>query len=196
MLNHLPWEWTEIILSFLSLHPSTAFQTLVDYESYSIPSKGFLPTETDTMVIWIKFTHSLPFSFTDSYDVSVHSCHLLFDHIQLPWFMDLTFQVPMLCCSLQHWTLLSPTDLSTTEHHFLFGPVTSFFLELLVIPLSSSPVAYWILSNMEGSSSTVIPFCIFILFMGFSWQEHWSGLSFPPPVDHILLELFMIMYPA
>ena len=27
------------------------FQTLVDYESYSIPSKGFLPTETDTMVI-------------------------------------------------------------------------------------------------------------------------------------------------
>ena len=26
----------------------------------------------------------------------------------LPWFMDLTFQVPMQYCSLQHWTLLSP----------------------------------------------------------------------------------------
>ena len=56
----------------------------------------------------------------------------------------------MLCCSLQHWTLLSPTDSSTTQCHFYFGPVTSFFLELLVIPLSSSPVAYWILSNLEG----------------------------------------------
>ena len=28
----LPWKQTEIILSFLRLHPSTAFQTLVDYE--------------------------------------------------------------------------------------------------------------------------------------------------------------------
>ena len=34
----------EIIPSFLRLHPSTAFQTLVDYEGYSISSKGFLPT--------------------------------------------------------------------------------------------------------------------------------------------------------
>ena len=29
ILNGLPWKWTEIILSFLSLHPSTAFQTLL-----------------------------------------------------------------------------------------------------------------------------------------------------------------------
>jgi len=27
-----------------------------------------------------------------------------------PWFMDLTLQVPMQYCSLQHWTLLSPPD--------------------------------------------------------------------------------------
>ena len=31
----------EIILSLLRLHPSTAFWTLVDYEGYSISSKGF-----------------------------------------------------------------------------------------------------------------------------------------------------------
>ena len=31
--------------------PSTAFQTLVYYEGYSISSKGFLPTVVDTMVI-------------------------------------------------------------------------------------------------------------------------------------------------
>ena len=34
----------QIILSFLRLHPSTAFWTLVDYDSYSLSSKGFLPT--------------------------------------------------------------------------------------------------------------------------------------------------------
>ena len=33
----------------------------VDYESYSISSKGFLPSVLDKMVIWVKFTHSSPF---------------------------------------------------------------------------------------------------------------------------------------
>ena len=39
----------------------------------------------------------------------------------------------------------SPPDTSTTEHHFHFGPVSSFFLKLLVIALCSScscPVSY------------------------------------------------------
>ena len=62
ILNGLPWKQAEIILSFLRLHPSTAFLTLfVDYEGYSISSKGFLPTVVDVMVIWIKLTHSYPF---------------------------------------------------------------------------------------------------------------------------------------
>ena len=61
ILNGLPWEWTEIIGSFLRLHPSTAFWTLVEYDGYSISSKGFLPTVVDIMVIWVKFTHSNPF---------------------------------------------------------------------------------------------------------------------------------------
>ena len=58
-------------------------------------------------------------------------------------FMDLTFQVPMQYCSLQHRTLLLPPDICTTEHHFCFGTITLFFFELLVIALWSSPVAYW-----------------------------------------------------
>ena len=33
----------------------------VDYDGYSISSKGFLPTVLDTMVIGVKFTHSSPF---------------------------------------------------------------------------------------------------------------------------------------
>ena len=50
MLNGLPWKQTEIILLVLKLHPNTAFQTLVDFEGYSISSKRFLPTEVDIMV--------------------------------------------------------------------------------------------------------------------------------------------------
>ena len=49
----------------------------------------------------------------------------------------------MQCCSSWHQILLSPPDTSTTESHFHFGPATSFSLELLVIALCSSPVAYW-----------------------------------------------------
>ena len=51
ILNGLPWKRTEIILLFLRFHPSSAFQTLVDYDCYSISSKGFLPTVVDIIVI-------------------------------------------------------------------------------------------------------------------------------------------------
>ena len=51
ILNGLPWKQTETILSFLKLDPSTAVWTLVDYDGYSISSKGFLPTVVDIMVI-------------------------------------------------------------------------------------------------------------------------------------------------
>ena len=36
----------------------------------------------------------------------------------------------------------------------------------------------------------------FILFMEFSWQEHWSGLPFPLPVGHILSELSTMTCPS
>ena len=58
----------------------------------------------------------------------------------LPWFMDLTFQVPILYCSLQHRTLLLSPVTSTTGYCFCFGSIPSFFLELF---LHWSPVAYW-----------------------------------------------------
>ena len=92
----------------------------------------------------------------------------------LPWFMDLTFQVPMQCCSLQHQILLSSPDTSTTEHCILFGPVASFILGLLVI-LHSSPVAYWTPSDPGDSSFAVISFWPFLLFMRFSQQVYWGG---------------------
>ena len=54
--------------------------------------------------------------------------------------MDLTFQVPMQYCSLQHRTLLLSPVTSTTGCCFCFGSISSFFLELF---LHWSPVAYW-----------------------------------------------------
>ena len=50
----------------------------------------------------------------------------------LPWFMDLTFQVPMQQCSLQHRTLLLSPVPFTTECCFCFGSIPLFFLELLL----------------------------------------------------------------
>ena len=94
--------------------------------------------------------------------------------------------------SLQHQTLLSPPETSTTECHFHFGTAASLFLELLVIALCSSPVAYWTPSSRGASSSYVISFGLFRLFMRFPWQEYWSGLPFSPPVDHVVSELFTV----
>ena len=76
---------------------------------------------------------------------------------------------------------------------FHFGSIPSFFLELF---LHSSPVAYWAPTDLGSSSFSVISFCIFILFMGFSRQEYWSALLFPSPVNHILSELSNMTCPS
>ena len=58
-MNGLPWKRTEIILSFLRLHLSTAFQTLLlTVMATPFLPKGFLPTVVDIMITWVKFTHS------------------------------------------------------------------------------------------------------------------------------------------
>ena len=83
----------------------------------------------------------------------------------LPGFMDLTFQVYMQYCSLQHWTLLLAPVTSTTGYCFCFGSIPSFFLELF---LHWSPAAYWAPTDLGSSSLSVLSFCLFILFMGSS----------------------------
>ena len=69
----------------------------------------------------------------------------------LPWFMDITFQVPMQYCSLQHWTLLLFPVTSTAGCCFCFGSVSSLFLELF---LHYSPVAYWTPTDLGRHLST------------------------------------------
>ena len=80
---------------------------------------------------------------------------------------------------------LSPVTF-TSRYCFCFDSVSSFFLESF---LQWAPVAYCAPTDLRSSSFSVLSFCLFILFMGFSRQEYWHGLPFPPPVGHILSEL-------
>ena len=68
----LPWYWmvclgnkqrSSVVYEIASKYCIS--DSFVDYDGYSILSKGFLPTVVYVMVIWVKFTHSSP-KFADS----------------------------------------------------------------------------------------------------------------------------------
>ena len=86
--------------------------------------------------------------------------------------MDLTFQVPIKYCSLQHWTLLPSPVTSTIGCCFSFGFVSSFFLELFL----HSSGAYWKPTDLGSSSFSVLSFslltsCPFHAVHGFKLAE-------------------------
>ena len=66
LLNSLPWKRRAHSVIFETATKYCIQDSFVDYEGYSISSKGFLPTIVDIMVICIKFASSGPFQFTDS----------------------------------------------------------------------------------------------------------------------------------
>ena len=111
----------------------------------------------------------------------------------LPWFLDLTFQVPM------QLLLFTASDLASITTHihswvlFLLW-LHPFILSGVISPLISNSIlgTYW---PRDFIFQCPI-FCLFILFMGFSRQEYWSGLPFPSPVDHVLSELFTMTCPS
>ena len=90
-------------------------------------------------------------------------------------------------CNLVLYTSLSPPDTSTAEHHFRFGPAA-----FLSGSISNCPSLFpsSILDTFQpgGLIFRCHIFFLFILFLRFSRQECWSGLPFPPPVDHDLSE--------
>ena len=139
----LLWQWMACLRneprSFCGFSDYTQvlhFRLFSDYEGYSISSKRFLPTIVDIMVIWVKFTHfSLLIPKILMFSLAI-SCLTTFN---LPWFMHLTFQVPMQDFSLQHQTLLLSPVTSTTGCCFHFDSISSFFLDSF---FHSSPVAY------------------------------------------------------
>ena len=69
-----------------------------------------------------------------------------------------------------------------------------FILSGVISPLISSSILGTY--QPEEFIFQCLSFCIFILFMGFSRQEYWSGLPLPSPVDHILPELSIMTRPS
>ena len=101
----------------------------------------------------------------------------------LPWFIDLTFQIHMQYCSF---------NIGFHFYHIHFCALILLWLHLFLLsgvisPLISSSILGTY--DLQSSSFSVLSFCLFILFMGFSRQEYWNGLPFPSPVDHVVSEL-------
>jgi len=113
--------------------PSTVFQTLVDYEGYSISSKGFLPLD---LPILVHFSSLIPKMSVFTLAISCWTTSNLLR------FMDLTFQVPMQHCSLQHRTLLPSRVISTTGR---------FFTLWLCLFILSGVISSLICSNILGT---------------------------------------------
>ena len=103
---------------------------------------------------------------------------------------ELTFQVPKQYCSLQHQASLSPPDTSTTECHFSLGQMLHSFW------ISNGPLLFLssILDTFQPGAGGFIFQChIFLPFHTVGrvlQQECRSSLSFPPPVDYVLSELY------
>ena len=124
----------------------------------------------------------------------VHSCHLLFDHVQftlihrpmIPGFYAILF-----------FTVSDFTFITNHIHNLvLFLLWLSLFIPSWAItPLFSTIIlgTYW---PGELIFQCHFFFCLFILLMGFSRQEYWSGLPFCSPVGYVLSELSTMIHPS
>ena len=102
--------------------------SFVDYHGYSIFSKGLFPTVVDkwspelNSPIPVHFSSLIPKMWMFTLAVSCLTTS------NFPRFMDLTFQVPMQYCSLQHQTLLpSPAHPQLGIVFILAQPLHSFW---------------------------------------------------------------------
>ena len=99
----------------------------------------------------------------------------------------------MLLCSV----VFIASDITFTTRHihswvsFLLWPCHFIISGAIVIALHSSQEAYWTPSDLRDSSSDVISFYLFTLRVGY-----WSGLPFPPTVDHVLSGIFTTACPS
>ena len=75
---------------------------------------------------------------------------------------------------------------SFPERYILFSYLSAIFIDCLLL----QGVSY------TGLRALSLSQYIFLLFMGFSRQEHWGGLPFPSPGDHVLSELFPMSCPS
>ena len=132
---------------------------------------------------WVSSSHQVAKVLESSFSISPSNEHsgLISITSNLPWFMNVTFQVPIQYCSSQRPSLLPSPITSTAGRSFLFGSVSSFFLELF---LHSSPVACWAPTDLGRSSFNV---CLFA-FLYCSWGSQGKNTEV---VCHSLLQWTM-----
>ena len=149
------------------------------------------------MVIWIKFDHSSPFVSLIAKVLLVHSCHLLFDHLQFTLIHG--HNIPGSYAILFFIASDSTSNISHIHNWTWFSIwFCLFILSGVISSLFSSGIlgTYWPGEFLGNSLFSFLSFCLFILLMGFSRWEYWSGLPFPSPVDHILSELSTMTCPS
>ena len=110
--------------------------------------------------------------------------------------MDLTFQVPMQYCSLQHWTY------SITRHIHNWA----LFLLWLCLFILSGGISSLFSSSISGTyrpGEFIFQCPMFWAFSYCSWGSQgkntevvFHGLPFPSPVDHVLSELSTMTHPS
>ena len=114
-----------------------------------------------------------------------------------PWNLSGLRFTPLVSFSPHSHVLFCALSLRMTS--FPGTPVSSVLI--LTAPRSrqlrgSSPLPLHI--PMEGVHGPSVldtpspPFCLLMLFMGFSQQEYWSGLPLTRPVDHVLSEVSVV----
>ena len=144
--------------------------SFVDYDGSSISSKGFLPTVVDIKIIELKSPIPVHFSLLITKILMFTLAISYLTTSNLPWFMELTFQVHMQYCSLQYQTLLPSPVTSTPGCCFHFSSISLFFL------FSSSILGTYRPGDFIFQCHILLPLHT---VHGFSRQEYWSGLPFP-----------------
>ena len=88
--------------------------------------------------------------------------------------------------AILHFTASAFTSITSHIHNWVLFLL---WLHLVILSGVISPLISSSILGTWGVHLSVSSFCLFVLFMGFSRQEYWSGLQFPSPVDQSLSEL-------
>ena len=123
----------------------------------------------------------------------VPSCHLLFDRFQFT-----LIHGPNIPSSyaILFYTALDFTSITCHNHNWA---LFSFWLSLFILSEAIFPLFSSSILGTYRPREFIFQCPIFLPFHtipGFSRQEYWSGLPFPSPMDHIILELSTMTHPS